>query len=127
MAQCGVIDHSGRHMRGRGGLRAGGWRRVERKRAGTISILARAVKAGQSGATMIEYALVIALVAAVISVSAALLGQGISQLFDSAESFISGGSSGAAGPQGGGGPGGNPGKNGKGIGDGIGGGQGHKG
>lgn len=45
-------------------------------------VIARANVKDERGATMVEYGLLVALIAMIVAVGAELLGQGIDQLFD---------------------------------------------
>ena len=48
----------------------------------TAWVMARANVKDERGATMVEYGLLVALIAMIVAVGAELLGQGIDQLFD---------------------------------------------
>lgn len=79
--------------------------------------------AGEAGATIVEYGLLLALVAVIVASAAAVLGDGLGATFRDAGTVMSG-QGGTSGNGGGGGNGGNSGST-NGWGNGSGGGQGH--
>ena len=79
--------------------------------------------AGEAGATIVEYGLLLALVAVIAASAAAVLGDGLRTTFDDVAGVVSG-QGGTSGNGGGGGSGGNSGST-NGWGNGSGGGQGH--